>query len=196
MRFAVSVSGTAHEEWDHTGVPTTDGNCERTVRSEGIRDVRFRTTRATVARVRGGRLLAVTIRNLTGTVTLAGANTTRQKCGTEVTESIADCARTTHSFRGATVRARSTRPGSITLGPVRVALQRANCPLEPTDVVREPLGRTPGPLRVAIASLANRSLVRITLTASASRRKNYGPVEDGTLRQRAAWRVTLVRLSP
>jgi hypothetical protein len=196
LGFAVSVSGTAHEEWDHTGAPTADGTCERTLRSEGIRDARFRTTHPTLVRVTGGRLLAVTIRNLAGTVTSGGANTIRRRCGTDLMEAVADCAQTRRSFRAASVRAHSTRPGSVTLGPLRATLRRSDCPLEPADVVREPLGRVPGPLRVSPAALANRRLARITLTASASRRKNYGPVEAGTLQQRSAWRVTLVRLSP
>jgi hypothetical protein len=34
----------------------------------------------------------------------------------------------------------------------------------------------------------------LTLTASASRRVGYGPVEQGTLTHRSAWKLTLVRV--
>lgn len=196
LRFAVSVSGTAHDVWDFTGGPTEEGACVRRARSEGIRDVRFRTTKPTVVRVSDGRLLATMIRNLAGTVTLAGANTTTLTCGGEGTQTIADCARTRRSFRNATVRARGTRPGSVTVGPVRATLRRSNCPLEPADVLRQLLGTIPSPLRVSTASLANPRIARITVNVSGTRRRNYGPEEAGTLRQRAKWRVTLARLSP
>ena len=196
MRFAVTVSGTAHQVWDHTGVPAVDGNCTRTVRSEGIRDVRLRTLRPSVVQVVDGRLLPGNVSKLTGTVTLAGANTISQTCGTERTEAIADCVRTRRSFSKARVGVRSTRPGSITLGPVRVALRTIDCPVEPAEVVRLGLGPIPGPLRISTASLANRRIARITLTARATRRTNYGPVEQGTLEQRSTWRFTLVRLAP
>ena len=196
LRFAVSITGTAHAEWDHTRTPTAEGDCQRTVRSEGFRDVRFRTTRPTLVSVRNGRVLATTVRTLTGTVTLAGANTTTLACGEQRTQTIADCARTRRSFRNATVGARSTRAGSITLGALRMTLRRSNCPLEPADVISRPLGPVPGPLRVSTQNLANERIGRITLTATASRRTNYGPVEAGTLQQRARWRVTLTRVSP
>jgi len=192
----VSVSGTAHDVWNFTGAPSVAGGCERTVQTEGIRDVRFRTTRPTVVRVRSGRILATTFRNFAGTVTLAGANTTSVTCGEERTQTIADCAQTRRSFSKATVGARSARPGSITLGAVRATLRRSDCPLEPSDVRRQPLGTIPGPLRISTNSLANPRLARITVRVSASRRTNYGPLEQGTLQQRSSWRVTLVRLSP
>jgi hypothetical protein len=196
LRFAVSVTGTAHDVWNFTGAPTAEGDCERTVQSEGIRDSRFKTTRPTVVRLTGGRVLATTLRNFAGTVTLGGANTTSVTCGGEGTQTIADCARTRRSFRSGTVGARSARPGSVTLGPVRATLRRSNCPLEPADVRRLPLGAIPGPLRISTKSLANPRFARITVRVSASRRTNYGPLEQGTLQQRSSWRVTLIRLSP
>jgi hypothetical protein len=61
-------------------------------------------------------------------------------------------------------------------------------------VLRAPLG--PPPVRLRAATLENPRATRITLTATATRRKTYGPVEQGTLEQRSAWRVTLVRLAP
>jgi hypothetical protein len=195
--FKLTVVATAHAEWDHTGAPTPSGDCERTVRSEGLRNARFRTAKPTLIRVVGGRVPAGTVRGLTGTVVLAGANTVSDICGSETKQAIQDCATTTRSFRGATMGVLSTRPGSVTFRPVRnVRLRTATCPLEPAAIGQAPLGPIPGPLRISTAALANERVPRITLTASASRRIDYGPVEQGTLTHRSAWKLTLVRVHP
>jgi hypothetical protein len=195
--FKVSIVATAHAEWDHTGVSSPFRDCDRTVRSEGIRNTRFRTAKPSVIRVVDGRVLARTVRGLTGTITLSGANTVTDVCGRETKEAIQDCVTTKRSFRGGTIGVVGTRPGSITLRPVRnVRLRTSSCPREPAEVVRTPVGPIPGPLRVSTATLANTRVARITLTASASRRLNFGPVEQGTLRQRSAWRLTLERVQP
>jgi len=196
-RFKLSIVGTAHAEWDHTGLPAPSGDCQRTIRSEGLRNARFRTTKPTVVRVVGGRVQAGTIRALTGTVVLSGANTVSDVCGVDRTQAIQDCATTKRSFRGATIGVLSTRAGSVTFRPVRnLRLRTSTCPQEPAEVVRAPLGPIPGPLRISTAALANPRVAHITLTASASRRVVYGPVERGTLEHRSAWKVTFERVRP
>jgi hypothetical protein len=193
--FKVSIVATAHAEWDHTGLATASGDCERTVRSEGFRDVRFRTAKPTVVRVAAGRVLGASLRGLTGTVALTGANTLSDVCGVETKEAIQDCATTRRSFRSATIGVSSTRPGSVTLGPVRqLRLPTISCPQEPAEVVRTPLGPIPAPL--STAALARRRVVHLTLTASATRRVGFGPREEGTLVQRSRWRLTFVRVQP
>jgi hypothetical protein len=193
--FKLTVVATAHAEWDHTGAPAGSGDCERTVRSEGFRDVRFRTAKPTLVRVTGGRVLAGTVRGLTGTVVLAGANTVSDVCGMETSQAIQDCVTTRRSFRAGTVGVLSLRAGSITFRRVsNVRLRTVTCPQEPAEVVRAPLGPIPGPLRISAAALANERAPRLTLTASASRRVGYGPVEQGTLKHRSAWKLTLVRV--
>jgi hypothetical protein len=193
--FKLTIVATGHAEWDHTGAPAAAGDCERTVRSEGFRDVRFRTAKPVLVRVVGGRVLAGTVRGLTGTVVLAGANTVSDICGAETKQAIQDCVTTRRSFRAGTTGVLSIRPGSITFRPVRhVRLRTVDCPQEPAEVVRAPLGPIPGPLRISTAALANERVPRLTLTASASRRVGYGPVEQGTLRHRSAWKLTLVRV--
>jgi hypothetical protein len=193
--FKLSISGTAHAEWDHTGVAVPFQDCNRTIRSEGIRSVRFRAAKPTVVRVVNGRVLAATVRRVAGTVTLAGANTIRDVCGPETREAIQDCATTKRTFRTATIALVSTRAGSLTLRSVRNArLRTSACPREPAEVVRAPLGPVPGPLRVSTASLADKGVARITLTASKSGTVNYGPLEQGRLRHGSAWKLTLERV--
>jgi hypothetical protein len=195
--FKLSIVGTAHAEWDHTGLPAPSGDCQRTIRSEGVRNARFRTAKPTVVRVVGGRVQAATIGALTGTVVLSGANRISDVCGVETKQAIQDCATTRRSFRAATMGVLSTRPGSVTFRPVRnLRLQRSTCPQEPAQVVRAPLGPIPGPLRISAAALANPRVSHITLTASASRRVRYGPVEQGTLAHRSAWKLTFERVRP
>ena len=139
--FKLSISGTAHAEWDHTGTPTEFEGCDRTIRSEGIRNVRFTTAAPARVRVVNGRVSAATLRRLTGTVTLAGANTTTDVCGTgEGREVIADCAQTKRGFGAATIGVVGGRGGTLTLRPVRNArLRTSTCPHEPAAVVRAPL---------------------------------------------------------
>jgi hypothetical protein len=191
--FKVSIVATAHAEWDHTGLATASGDCARTVRSEGFRDVRLRTAKPTVVRVAAGRVLGATVRGLTGTVVLSGANTLSDVCGLETKQAIQDCATTRRSFRSATIGVSSTRPGSVTLGRLRqLRLRTINCPQEPADVLRTPLGPIPGPL--SLAALANPRVLHLTLTASASRRISFGPAEQGTLQQRSKWKLTFDRV--
>jgi hypothetical protein len=197
MLFKLSIAGTAHAEWDHTRAPAPFEGCNRTIRSEGIRDVRFRTNRPTIVRVAGGRLLATTLRGLAGSVTLAGANTLSDQCGAERREAIQDCATTTRSFARGTIGLVGVRPGLLTLRPVRnVRLQTITCPLEPVQVVRAPVGLVHGPLKLSTATLANKRFTHVTLTASISQTTRYGPLEAGTLRQRSSWKFAFARIQP
>jgi len=193
--FQLSITGTAHAEWDHRGAPVAFGDCERTVRSEGFRDVRFRTSRTTLIRVADGRVLAATVRGLVGTVTLSGANTTTDVCGANVHEVIADCVTTTRSFRGGSIGLSTTRPSTVTLRPLRnVRLRTSSCPREPAQVVRRPIGPLPSSLNVPETALTNTRLTTITVTASASVDTRFGPTETGTLKQRAVWTLKLQRV--
>ena len=157
MLFKLSIVATAHAEWDHTRAPVPAGACNRTVRAEGIRDVRFRSTRPAIARVAGGRVLATTLHGLTGIITLAGANTVTDVCGAERQEAIQDCATTTRSFARGTIALVGDRAGSLALRPVRnVRLRVSNCPLEPVQVVRAPVGPIHSPLKLSTATLRMR----------------------------------------
>jgi hypothetical protein len=193
--FKLSIAGTAHGQWDHTGVPTQFQGCDRTVRSEGIRDVRFRTTRPALVRVIDGRLSAATVRGLTGTVKLGGANTTTDECATgQGRQAIADCVQTKRGFRSATIAVVGGR-GTLTLRPVRnTRLRTSTCPREPVDVVRSPLGPLPTSLRFSPGALADHGVARLTLTASKTRTVDYGPIESGRLDHRSAWKITLERV--
>ena len=118
--FKLTVVGTAHAEWDHTGAPAPSGACERTVRSEGFRDVRFRTAKPALVRVAGGRVLAGTVRGLTGTVVLSGANTVSDVCGTETSQAIQDCVTTRRLFRAGRMGVLSLRAGRKLIEPARM----------------------------------------------------------------------------
>jgi hypothetical protein len=193
--FRLSVVATTHAEWDHTGGPVPAGDCERTIRSEGFRDVRFRTAKPTLVRIAGGRVSAATIRGLMGTLVLSGANTLSDACDLENKEAIQDCARTRRTFRATTVGVSSARPGSVSFGPARhLRLRTSDCPQEPAEIVRTPLGPIPSPL--SIAALSSRRVAHLTVTASVSRRVGFGPVERGTLLQRSTWKVTFDRVQP
>jgi hypothetical protein len=172
-------------------------DCEHTVRAEGIRDVRFRTARPVLARFDGARLLPMRVRGLRGIGTVAGANTVTDICGSGRTQAIQDCVQTKQSFRGGSIGALGMRAGSITLRTLRdVRPQTTSCPQEPAEVRAAPLGPIPGPLRIPVTALRNRRIAHVTLTASASRGKNYGSPEDGTLEQRAVWTLTFTRVRP
>jgi hypothetical protein len=195
--FQLSIRVTAHQKWDHTSSPASAGDCERTVRSEGIRDVRFRTGRPVVVRFDRGRILKTSVRGLTGIVKLAGANTITEVCGTQRSTSIQDCVETKRSFKGGSVGALGPRAGTITLQPVRnVRLRSISCPREPADILKTPLGLAPPTLHVSLATLESGRIRRFTVTASASRRKTYGSPEAGTLSQRAVWTLTFTRGQP
>ena len=193
--FKLSITGTAHAEWDRTGAPTQFEGCDRTVRSEGIRNVRFRTTRPALVRVVNGRLSPATVRGLAGTVTLGGANTTTDVCATgQGSNAIADCAQTKRGFKNATIAVVGGRKGALTLRPVRNArLRTSDCPREPVEVVRAPLGPPPGPLRFSKA-LTDHGVARITLNASKTGTVNYGPLATGRLDHRSVWKITLERV--
>jgi hypothetical protein len=195
--FRLSIVGTAHQQWTYTAAPIDDGSCVRTEKSEGIRAVTFRTKRPVLVRLLGGRVLPVDVSVLTGTVTLNGANTTNEVCGVDRSEQIADCAQTRRSFSAARIRVSSPRPGFAALGPVGNArLARANCPFEPPDVIRRPLGPALNTLTLPKEALKERSVARINLSASRSQRVTYASPQSGNLQERAEWRLKFVRVSP
>lgn len=194
--FRLSVSGTSRAEWDHTGAPTLVGGCQITVRSEGVRVARFRSARPTVIRFAGGKVQTAAVRVLAGTVTLSGHNTITENCGgPEVRTTEQSCAKTTRRFKNGRTTLTSSSAGRVTVRTPRVTLRRADCPREPADVVASPLGPAPTPLRISTSTLANARIARITLTASRTRRKDYGDPEAGSLAQRSTWTSTLVRVT-
>jgi hypothetical protein len=195
--FRLSIVGTAHQQWKYTVAPVDDGNCVRTETSEGIRAVTFRTKRPVLVRLLGGRVLTADVRVLTGTVTLNGANTTDEVCGVDRMQQIADCVRTKRSFSAARIRASSPRAGLVALGPVRnVRLARADCPFEPPDVIRRPLGPALNALTLPKEALMERGVARINLSASRSQRTTYASPQSGNLQERAEWRLKFTRASP
>jgi hypothetical protein len=194
-RFRVTLVGTAQQSWAHTSAPVEDGICRRIEKSEGIRSATFRTRRPIVVRFLGGRVLPVDLRGLAGTVTLGGANTKDEICGGVGSSAISDCAQTKRSFAGARARIASPRPGVLALEVVRnVRLEVSDCPREPAEVVRRPLGPAPGPLRLPKLALTEQRLKRLTLRGSRTQRKVYASPEEGQLEERAEWTLTFVRL--
>jgi hypothetical protein len=194
--FQLSIVATTQSQWDHTTAPVASGDCTTSQRSEGVLDTLFRTRRPVRVRFVGGRIVPVDVGPLDGSATFSGTNTLNEICPTSESQTPKQCNTTSKNFSGAKTHASSTRPGSITLGRLRVRLATIDCPLEPVEVTRDPLGPVPGPLRVSTRTLANSRFARITLTASASRRIKYGPLEQGTLQQRSLWRMTLQRVAP
>jgi hypothetical protein len=167
------------------------------VRSEGERSVQFRTTRPTLVRVVSGRFLRAELRHVAGTVALAGPNTLNEVCGTTETHTAQSCAKTNRLFSGGTTTVSSPRAGTIALRPVgNIRLRRIECPEEPADLAVTPLGPVPSPLHISVATLNKKRITKITLTASASRRRKYGVPEKGTLVQRSKWTFTFVRVEP
>jgi hypothetical protein len=193
--FRLTIVGTAHQEWSVTAAPVVSGDCRRTETSEGIRTAAFRTRAPVTVRVSGGRVLPVVVRGILGKVTLAGANTTDEICGVTGTSKIADCAQTTRAFTRATVHAASPRPGVVTFkGIANVRLATADCPLEPADVVRQPLGPPLNLVRLPKEALMERKLASINLHATRNRRKIYGSPQKGRLVETIAWTLKLVRV--
>jgi hypothetical protein len=193
--FELTIRATAFHQWTHTAAPVVTGACTRTETSEGIRTTQFRTLTPARVRLVSGRVLATQIRSLTGTVTLAGANTTDERCGNEGTGKIADCVRTRRSFSNARVSLSSPRPGYVDIGvPRNVALRRSDCPIEPDAVRRRPLGPEVSVLRLPDEVLTQQRVVRITLRASRERRTDYLQPEDGSLLARSEWHLTFVRV--
>jgi hypothetical protein len=97
------------------------------------------------------------------------------------------------AFTNARVTFASAAAGAITVRAARTTLGPSRCPQEPKEVVALPLGLPPGPLHVAVATLTNPRIVRITLSASARRTKNYAAPERGFVQQRTMWTLTLTR---
>jgi hypothetical protein len=193
--FRLTIVGTAQQEWNYTAAPVATAGCVRTETSEGIRSASFRTKAPVIVRLAGGRVLPVDVRGIVGTVTLGGANTTEETCGGVGSSKIADCARTKRTFSGASVHAVSARPGVVTLNPIgNVRLATADCPREPPDVRRRPLGPPLNLVRLPKAALMERRLARISLTASRNQRKVYGSPEKGRLEMSAEWTLKFVRV--
>lgn len=193
--FKLTITGTANQQWTYTATPATEGGCTRTETSEGVRSATFRTSRAIVVRIAGGKVLPKTVRGIRGTVTLSGANTIETRCGAGGTTQTADCAQTRRTFTGATAKMVSRTMGSLSLEPIaNVRLARADCPLEPPDVVRRPVGPTPQALHLPEEVRKERKLSRITLSVSPSRRTTFGMPEVGRLEESSVWRFTFVRI--
>jgi hypothetical protein len=191
----LTVSGTASAVWDHTGAPTADGECTRTFRTEGIRSVRFK-SRPTRVRIVDGRLQAVVVRGLRGTVTLAGAETTDRKCpdGTGSSQ-IADCITSKRSFAGGFLRLSSPVRGRLAFGPVRgVRLAVADCPDEIAPVRQAPTGPSPAAIRLPVAKLSHPRTRSVTSRLSFQRTNPFTAPEEGMLQQRVAWTLTFTRV--
>jgi hypothetical protein len=193
--FRLTIVGTVHHEWTYTAAPVETGGCRRTETSEGIRTASFRTKAPVIVRLAGGRVLPVDVRGIVGTVTLGGANTTEEVCAGVGNSKIADCAQTKRTLSGARVHAASTRPGVVTLNQITsVRLATADCPREPPDVRRQPLGPPLNLVRLPKAALKERKLSRMSLRASRNQRKVYGSPEGGRLETSAEWTLKFVRV--
>jgi hypothetical protein len=193
--FRVTLVGTAHHEWAYTAAPVEDGACRRTEMTEGIRNATFRTSRPVVVRLLAGRVLPADLRGLAGRITLGGANTKDENCAGVSSSVISDCAQTKRSFTGGRARVASPRPGMLALGVVRnVRLRVADCPREPVEVMRRPLGPARGPLRLPKAALMERRLNRLTVRGSRTQRTRYASPEEGRLEERTEWTLTFVRI--
>jgi hypothetical protein len=193
--FRLTIVGTTHEEWSVAAAPVVTADCRRTELSEGIRTATFRTRAPVTVRIAGGRVLPVDVRGILGKVTLAGANTTEETCGEAGTSKIADCAQTTRAFTRATVHAASPRPGVVTFkGITNVRLATADCPREPADVVRRPLGPPLNLVRLPKETLKEQKLARINLRVTRNRRKIYGAPQKGRLVESVAWTLEFVRV--
>jgi hypothetical protein len=192
----LTVSGTVSAQWDHTGAPTPEGDCTRTLRTEGIRGVRFK-SRPTRVRIVDGRLRAVDVRGIRGTVTLAGAETTDTKCpdGTGSSQ-IADCATTRRSLTGGALRLRSPARGRLAFGPVRGArLSVSDCPNEIAAVRRSPAGSSPGTIRLPIDKLSHPRTRVVTTRVSFRQNDPFSAPEEGALQQRIVWTLTFTRVT-
>jgi hypothetical protein len=193
--YLLTVSGTASAQWDHTGAPVADGACTMTLRTEGIRTVRFK-SRPTRVRIVGGRVAPVNVRGIRGTVTLAGAETTDRRCpdGTG-TSQIADCTRTTRSFAGAFVRVTSPARGRLLFGPVRGARPAvANCPDEIAPIRRAPAGPSPPTIDLP-ARLSHPRTRSVKSRVTFQRKNSFAAPEQGTLQQRVVWTLTFTRVT-
>ena len=194
--FRLSVTGIAHHQWTFASAPVETGSCNRTETSEGIRTTRFHTVRPILVRWSGARVLPAGVRGIAGTVTLVGANTIDERCAGGVGSSqIADCAQTRRAFSGARTRVSSPRRGFVALAPTRpVRLAQADCPFEPAEVRRRPLGPLLSPLRMPKGALKIQRITRVNMQATRSQTTSYLSPEAGTLQERVEWRLTFVRV--
>ena len=192
----LTVSGTVSAVWDHTGAPTADGDCTRTFRTEGIRSVRFK-SRPTRVRLVNGRMQAVVVRGLRGTVTLAGAETTDRKCpdGTGSSQ-VADCINSRRSLAGGTLRLSSPSRGRLAFGPVRGArLAVADCPNEIAPVRQAPAGPSPAVIGLPVDKLSHPRTRTVTSRVSFRRNDSFAAPEQGALQQRVVWTLTFTRVT-
>jgi hypothetical protein len=193
--FRLTVSGTVDQKWTYTPAPTGTGGCRQTVTSKGIRTTRFGTSAPVVVRLVGGRVLPATVRGIAGTVTLGGADTTDEICGSTHNSQVTDCAQTKRTFSGASAHVVSPRPGVLTVNRIdNVRLTPAACPREPPDVRSHPLGPSPDLVRLPKAALTERRIVGMSLRASRNQHKVYGSPEQGRLETIAEWTLTFTRL--
>lgn len=189
--FALTIRATTVADIDHAGAPTTSSDgCTTTNHAAGLLKVHFGTRRPVLVRFDGTRLQTVNVGPLDGTATLTGSNLVQETCAAgPPTFRTEYCRRTIRTFRSARTTLRGTHPGTIAVGPVRVALRPIDCPREPTELRQAILAPTPAPLRITLNSRS----ARVTLIASATRTRNYGSPEQGILQQRTTWRFTFVR---
>jgi hypothetical protein len=193
--FRLTIVGTANQHWSYTAPAAADGDCSRAVTSDGTRTATFRTTTPVTVKLSGGRVLPVSIGGIAGTVTLDGATTTDDTCGTTITGTAQDCVQTKRSFSGASVRLASSLPGFVSVASVaNVRLAPSACPVEPLDVRSRPLGPATKLLRLPKEALQEKKLARITLRSSRIQRTAYGSPERGRLNESARWTLTFVRV--
>jgi hypothetical protein len=191
--FALTIRATVVADFDHTTAPLESGDCTTTSRAQGLQTVHFGTRRPVLVRFVSGRLQPVTARPLDGTAALMGTNEVDEVCPPSQTHSPEPCRRTTRTFRGARTTLRSSGPGRIAVGAIRLSLRPVNCPREPDELRRAELAPVPGPVHISTRALTNGGATRITLTASARHTLTYGPVEAGVLQQRSKWTFTFLR---
>jgi hypothetical protein len=190
--FRLTVSGTASASWDYTGPAVNRVDCSSSESSRGSRTVRF-DSRPTRVRYTVGRIAAVTVRGVKGSLAVFGKNTENLTCAGVETHMPVACVDTTREFRSGHLVLFSPARAKVAVRAPGGMPARSQCPREPREVA--PLGPRPT-FRVPAALFERERVVRITLTASASQRKVYGDPEAGTLQQRSSWKLTFVRVQP
>jgi hypothetical protein len=193
--FRLTIIGTAHQQWSYTGGPVETGDCTLTDTSEGIRTARFRTKTPVIVRLGRGRMLPVDVGGIAGTVTLSGADTTKEICREATKGQTSKCAPTKRTFSKATLHAASPRPGVVVLDAIaNVRLAVATCPAEPPDVRQRTLGPPPNLVRLPKEALLEGRLARINLRVARNRRTVYGSPAAGQLDESAEWKLEFVRV--
>jgi hypothetical protein len=146
-------------------------------------------------RIVDGRLVAVDVRGIRGTVTLGGAETTDRRCSDGTgTSQIADCAPSTRSFTGASVRLSSPSRGRLAFGAVRrVGLRVADCPDEIAAIRRAPAGLSPAPIRLP-AKLAHPRTGSVMSRVSHRREDRFAAPQQGMVVQTVLWTLTFTRV--